>query len=533
MATTKRVSGRTHDRSDFLVAEDPNKVGTWHLPVMVKGKPDHTLMGAAWAALMNPNGYRGNKYEGPEKKAAVRKLKALYKAEKMEMPTMSESTKQESTKPELTEIFRSLGDYLSQVRRAFDARFRVKNDIVDMEDSPYSYLWVRDIFLDHPTLGDSLIVEHKGDCWAVAYEEMDDGFDFADEEEWQKVIHTYVYAPSSTSSTSSETDNVQELAEARSGSVVKLVEEGNGSGPLKIDIAVIEPGWGNQRDSHYYPRKMLEQSASAFEGAKMYATNHRPDEKSVRTEVSQVMECPVGFTETGAPIARVGVFDPVFAESVRNRHALGILDGLHCSILAKGSLAEGIYEENGRKGRKVAAITEVAAVDWVTQHGAGGRALRLAESEDDMPTEKKTKPEEAQAQELEEALLQESDSATEQPSEPTESTPEVATPEVAEAAAPKVVHLNEAQVASILDATHLPDASKSRMREQQWLTEYDLKTAVTAEINYIKAITGSGKPPSTPGGADVKEVSLDEVERRKDAANVKFLGMTPRVKETA
>jgi len=525
MATTKRVSGRTHDRSDFLVAEDPNKVGTWHLPVMVKGKPDHALMGAAWAALMNPNGYRGNKYEGPEKKVAVRKLKSLYKAEKMEMPVS------ESTKPEFTEIFRSLSDYLSQVRRAFDARFRVKNDIVDMEDSPYSYMWVKDIFLDHPTLGDSLIVEHKGDCWAVAYEETADGFDFADEEEWQKVIHTYVFAPSSTNS-EAEADDVQELAEAKSGNIVKLVEEGgSGGGPLKIDIAVIEPGWGNQRDNNYYPRKMLEQSAAVFKGAKMYATNHRPDEKSVRTEVSQVLECPVGFTETGAPIARVGVFDPVFAESVRNRHALDILDGLHCSILAKGSLAEGIYEENGRKGRKVAAITEVAAVDWVTQHGAGGRALRLAEAEDDMPTKKNTKPDEAEAQELEEALLQESTDDGPAPESVEEA--ETGDTNVVAAEQQPVVHLDEAQVNDVLDATHLPDASKARMREQEWLTEYDLKTAVTAEINYIKAITGSGKPPSTPGGTTVQEVSLEEVNKRKDAVNAKYLRMNPRVKGMA
>ncbi|MEZ4591835.1 MAG: hypothetical protein R3D55_11945 [Chloroflexota bacterium] len=385
---------------------------------------------------------------------------------------------------------------------------------MDMEDPSLGYMWIKDIFLDHPLLGDALVVEHQGDYWAVTYQETADGFDFADEETWRKVIATYVYA--AESETAAEADAMQELTEAATGNVVKLVEEGGNGGPLKMDIAVIEPGWGNTQDNHYYPRDMLKQCAEKFVGAKMYATNHRPDEKSVRTEVSQILEMR-GFTETGAPIARVGVFDPVFAESVRNRHKLGILDGLHCSILARGSLAEGTYELNGRKGRKVAAITEVGAVDWVTQHGAGGRALRLAEAEDDMPTEEKKKPDQAETkeQQLEEAVLKEGEGGgSDAPAKPTP--------------------LSEAAVGDILSETHLPEPSKARIREQQWLSEYDLKTAVTAEIGYIKAITGSGKVPAGSGGeAPVQEADLEEVNKRKDAVNAKFLGNRARTNKAA
>jgi hypothetical protein len=71
------------------------------------------------------------------------------------------------------------------------------------------------------------------------------------------------------------------------------------------------------------------------------------------------------------------------------------------------------------------------------------------------------------------------------------------------------------------------------MREQQWLNEYDLKTAVTSEINYIKAITGSGKvPPGSGGGAAVQEVGLEEVNKRKAAVNAKYLN-TPARREKA
>jgi hypothetical protein len=58
------------------------------LQVKKNGTPDHRLMGAAWAALHG--GYRGNKYEGPDKGKALDKLKALYKAEDMPLPTEKE-----------------------------------------------------------------------------------------------------------------------------------------------------------------------------------------------------------------------------------------------------------------------------------------------------------------------------------------------------------------------------------------------------------------------------------------------------------
>jgi Mu-like prophage I protein len=56
-----------------------------HLPYTGEdGKPDHHLMGAAWAALHG--GYRGNKYEGPDKEAAIAHLRRIYKEEGMTPP---------------------------------------------------------------------------------------------------------------------------------------------------------------------------------------------------------------------------------------------------------------------------------------------------------------------------------------------------------------------------------------------------------------------------------------------------------------
>lgn len=72
--------------SDYLVVEDRDKPTTWHLQVRKNGKPDHGLMGSAWAALTDPSGFRGNKYEGPNKQEAVSKLRKIYESEDMPIP---------------------------------------------------------------------------------------------------------------------------------------------------------------------------------------------------------------------------------------------------------------------------------------------------------------------------------------------------------------------------------------------------------------------------------------------------------------
>ena len=85
----KKEGDGEHPKSHYLVATSDN-VTDWHLRVRgMDGKPDHTLMGAAWAALHG--GYRGNKYEGPNKAEALKKLTALYRSEGMPLPGQSKA----------------------------------------------------------------------------------------------------------------------------------------------------------------------------------------------------------------------------------------------------------------------------------------------------------------------------------------------------------------------------------------------------------------------------------------------------------
>jgi len=100
LAVMKKEADGEHPASHYLVVEDPEKPSTWHLRVRdVNGNLDHRLMGAAWAALHK--GFRGNKYEGPKKEEAIRKLKALYKQEGMDLPSENSEEERNSMKEKL------------------------------------------------------------------------------------------------------------------------------------------------------------------------------------------------------------------------------------------------------------------------------------------------------------------------------------------------------------------------------------------------------------------------------------------------
>lgn len=237
--------------------------------------------------------------------------------------------------------------------------------------------------------------------------------------------------------------------------------------PLTLDVQLIRPGWGNESDNNFYSREVLARDAKIFEGVKMYATDHVSAEKNVRTEVSRVDRI-VGFSADGAPIARVTVFDPSFAEGVRNRQKAGLLETLECSIYARGTKRDGVV--NGKRGNIVESITSAHSVDWVTRAGAGGKALRLAESQTPPPTE-----------------------------------------------------LAEADVVAVLNQTKLPPVSRAKVAAQRHATLSDLTSAVTAEMAYLKEATGSGKPVNGFNTAPPASVNLGEVQKTQDAINKKFL----------
>ena len=347
--------------------------------------------------------------------------------------------------------------------------------------------------------------------------------------QWESLHNEFISILESEVKTEPEEAETVEFqfAESSFGNIsivdVNLEETDPGRAPLTMEVEVIQPGFGNKRDNHYYPADVLKRDASVFEGVKMYATNHRENERSERTEVS-IIDKIIGFSEKGAPIARVTVFDPAFAEKTRNRQKAGKLETLECSILASGKARKG--DVNGKKANIVESITHGHAVDWVTSAGAGGRAKRLVENEPEVDN-MEPDTEEVENEEVQEeanATFQEDENEqvepVEAPVEP-EGQPEGEPEDEPE---PVVESLSEAQVTEILSSFNkLPVIIGRRVRHMHFADADDLKEYVNDEIEHLKEQTRSGKPNHGKANDNTPpERTIQERQIAKDAVLEKY-----------
>lgn len=106
--------------------------GKDHLPYTDEdGKPNHNLMGAAWAALHG--GYRGQKYAGPNKTQAIEKLTGVYKSEGMDTPAESKSLL-DSTVEVRHDKIQDIAALLPKVQDAMKALDECADDLLDAID---------------------------------------------------------------------------------------------------------------------------------------------------------------------------------------------------------------------------------------------------------------------------------------------------------------------------------------------------------------------------------------------------------------
>ena len=228
--------------------------------------------------------------------------------------------------------------------------------------------------------------------------------------------------------------------------------------------------------------------------------SHRNDEKSVRTEVS-LLEDVVGvreFADGRYLVGRAVVFNPDFAEDVRNRNDAGVLDSLHCSILARGSAKPGKVGES--EYNIVQEITDAQSVDWVTRAGAGGHALQLAETAAEPDQEPEIEPVALDETEAQPVTLSE-DNATEGVIQP----------------------LPLAEVITELGKTNLPAASVAGLASGNYANLSEVENAVTEEVQRLKA-KGSGRPLGMAATPLPKARSLQEIKTGLQAVNHKWLG---------
>jgi len=303
-----------------------------------------------------------------------------------------------------------------------------------------------------------------------------------------------------------------------------LVAEGLGTAsvrsPLRVKMALIEPGWGNKKMNRYYPPEVVRRDAHVFEGVKMYKNGHNLSERTEADEVA-VVDKIIGFSQTGAPLAEVTIFDPDTAEKTRNRATAEKLNTLEASILGTGAMQEG--ERDGRKGYIVNQIKKGISFDLVPKAGAGGRAIELlsesGENEDgDQVTQETNTTEEPKSvvEETTENPAQESDQALS----------EGQTAEVTESGTDdeKIVLLSEVQVTELLSENqtfdNLPSLAQDAIKNGVYLTEDDLKKAVDSHVKLIKEMTGAGMAPNLgetkPEKEETKPLSEAEVQEEYD-----------------
>lgn len=170
----KKEKDGEHPAEHYLVVEDPATVTTWHLQVMgLDGKPDHRLMGGAWAALHG--GFRGNKYEGPAKADALAKLKKLYADEEMPEPGEGKALPTESMNEQMEDLFK-------EFERQFSPMLAMP-----VPTMPEESAHIKEAFADY------VIAEQAEVYYRVPYSTDENGaVTFAPRAEWVEVVEEYV-----------------------------------------------------------------------------------------------------------------------------------------------------------------------------------------------------------------------------------------------------------------------------------------------------------------------------------------------------
>jgi hypothetical protein len=324
------------------------------------------------------------------------------------------------------------------------------------------------------------------------------------------------------------TESLTRITQLREGT--KVAADGT------VPIEIIRAGWGNKRDNHYYPQKMLERDCQVFKGNKMYIDHptisderQRP-ERSLR-DIGGYVTSVDGVRE-GVVHGRAKIVQPWLRELINEAP-----QAVSLSIRANGVVNKGTV--GGRAGNIVEAIPKSDSVDFVTEAGAGGRVAALFESarkgdeemfetmtdEEILAALKEGKRHEGVLEQLREEAA--SDKKTVREGED-DGMPEDMK-QLKEAKAKSDEDLVEAKrqisirdtrdaVATALGETKLPEISRKKIREAFADKAYDkdedreaaIKTAIEAETDYVKeiggpAIKGMGMGSDTGGREKLKE----------------------------
>ena len=384
----------------------------------------------------------------------------------------------------------SLNDRERAVRNAFDAQH---GRSMTMPEPAREY-WVKDVLESDPELGDAVVFddEANGKLMAAPYSKDTNGnITFGPAAEWREVKLQYVLIKVSELAESAKEPEIQEKGEpepvilkeqgdpmqAQMMEHVRVIEakafhSDDPQGPVSVTFEPIQPGWGNPKDNNYYPAPMLAAHPEVFVGAKMFLSEHESGSHNERNHVSMV-KSHIGFSTARAPQYDMVVYDPYTAQKVRNMKAAGALGALEFSIFANGQRRSATID--GKKGYVVESIDSdpKPIIDWVSRAGAGGRAVSVQEKDTE------------------------------------------------------VKMLEKEQVRAFLsEHANLPQVSVDRLLVESYETEDSLKERLDAEVEYVKAVTGSGKPFGMAGQPPKVGMTVQEAEEQKCGIEERF-GLVP------
>lgn len=319
-------------------------------------------------------------------------------------------------------------------------------------------------------------------------------------------------------------NGVTKESSSLTGDVIKLIETQVDKDDI-IPIKIIKPGWGC---SGYYPEAVLKRDGPQIfkTGTQMYWDHLSASEERDRPEGSLRNLAAVLASDAewknhslyGAGLyARAKVFGP-YKDAVKE-----LTPHIGVSIRASGVYNDG--EADGRKGKIVEGIDDVASIDFVTVPGAGGKPLELFESYRD-PDQVLRRLNMEKIEELEaenkalEVKLSESAAEIEKKSKELEA----ASAELAKQAEALLLKQSAEFVEKKLTEIELPELTKKRLMDKLSLSpvltdekkldeekfnEIIIK-AIGEEKEYLSKVLGSGQIKGMGESEAKDKVNLEE-----------------------
>jgi hypothetical protein len=535
--------------------------GKGHLPFTdADGNPNHRLMGAAWAALHG--GYRGNKYEGKDKSAAIAKLKSVYKSEKMDTPAESFSLDGDFFQEALAQSD-SYSSIQSKVMCAINANIKAGKDMDCDDDGPedagrcdcgcvcgqqYGCQCCADCSCTYPKTAwcmdlfpGQVVYSMGGNLFQCDYSFDADG----DVRLSDPIAVETSYTPVEAAATAS-----QESFRVLATSALPLQESAYDAASGKLRVTIIKPGL-NKSKARFYPAETLKRDYHVFEGAKMFADHQSEKESkdkpegSVNNWVASLKN--VHAESDGTLSGDAFVIDPPFKAKLDSLNKAGLLHEMGVSIRAIGEASE--QEREGVTTNVVESLIAARSVDFVTYAGAGGQveAMESAQSDNDVDVDlvseaglRKRRPDlvalvEKHAQERTmksvETQLQE---AQAQIGTLTKENTDLKTKfEEAQKTAAKATIA--AELNKLLTESKLPEVSQARIRKQfaEAVKIDGVADAIKEEQAYVKSLGGARQTAKNLGSADNGTARESDTSDQKPNLEEAFLLMPGMSKEDA